>query len=308
MKAPSISVVMAVYNNMPFLQLAVESILRQTYRDFEFIIIDDGSTDGGGEVLEEMAHRDSRIQLKRRENRGLTKSLNEGCALARGEFIARMDGDDVSYANRFELQIQEMTRKPEIVALGAQVRYVNESNSPLFIRHVPLVHEDIEKCHLSTWGGVVIHPVAIFRRKAFEAVGGYDEFFECAQDYDLWFRIGRVGVLANMPNLLLDYRRHNRAVGSKSKDKQANAVKIIRERELLQRGMTMPLQMPEKYIVYPNDIKWIANESAKSGFIKTTFLANIKLSLYHVKSLLKCFLNLIKIPVIFVFRNKFNVI
>jgi glycosyltransferase involved in cell wall biosynthesis len=166
MKAPSISVVMAVYNNMPFLQLAVESILRQTYRDFEFIIIDDGSTDGGGEVLEEMAHRDSRIQLKRRENRGLTKSLNEGCALARGEFIARMDGDDVSYANRFELQIQEMTRKPEIVALGAQVRYVNESNSPLFIRHVPLVHEDIEKCHLSTWGGVVIHPVAMFRRKA----------------------------------------------------------------------------------------------------------------------------------------------
>ena len=255
MKPPLVSVVMAVYNNMPFLPMAVESILRQSFMDFEFIIIDDGSTDRGGEWLEEVARRDSRIRLTRRDNKGLTKSLNEGCALARGELIARMDGDDVSYDHRFRMQLDKILKKPEIVALGAQVRYIDEDNTPLFVRRVPIENDAIEKCHLASWGGVVIHPVAMIRRDALFSIGGYDENFLRAQDYDLWFRLGNIGLLENLPNVLLDYRRHSKAVGFASKDNQSHAVKIIRDRELAKRGLTQPLVLPKEFQIFPNDLQ-----------------------------------------------------
>lgn len=286
MSSPLISVVMAVYNNMPFLPMAVESILRQSFTDFEFIIIDDGSIDGGGEWLEEAARRDGRIRLVRRGNIGLTKSLNEGCALARGEFIARMDGDDIAYSQRFQIQIDKLLKNKNLVALGAQVRYIDKNNTPLFIRSVPIENEAIEKCHLAAWGGVVIHPVVMMRRNALSSIRGYDENFPRAQDYDLWFRLGNIGLIENLPNVLLDYRRHSNAVGLGSKKNQSDAVKIILNRELAKRGLDKPLLMPQEFQIFPDDLQWLAKKSAQDGFLKTAFISNGRL-LY--KSLVNLF-------------------
>src|SRR4051794_24772902 len=112
---PPISVLLAVYNGGRYLRAAVDSILTQTFTDFEFIIIDDGSTDGSLATLREFAQRDPRINLVSRPNKGLTVTLNEGIALARGEFLARMDADDIALPQRFEKQIAYLRDHPECV-------------------------------------------------------------------------------------------------------------------------------------------------------------------------------------------------
>jgi len=283
---------MAVYNNMPFLPLAVESILRQSYRDFEFIIIDDGSTDGGGELLEEVARRDSRIRLKRRENRGLTKSLNEGCALAQGEFIARMDGDDISYPKRFELQMDFLSSHPEVAVLGTYVRYINEKGRPLFIRNVPTVHSQIVFCNLTNWGSFLMHPSVLMRKTAFINVGGYDESFLKSQDYDLWFRIQQHGELANLPEVLLDYRHHPEAISRKSARGQSNFVRKILQREMAIRGMEHANALPHEYQTLTNDPAWLASAAARSGFFRTYILEALRTSTRTLKILFKVYCDL----------------
>jgi glycosyltransferase involved in cell wall biosynthesis len=285
---PKVSVVMAVYNNRRYVPEAVESILNQTFKDFEFIIIDDGSTDGSGEWLEHRAKTDVRIRLVRQENRGLTKSLNIGCSLVRGDFIARMDADDVSYPNRFSIQIEVLKSCSDVVALGSQIRYIDAGGVPLFIRRLPLEHEEIEQCHLAKWGGFINHSSVMMRRNALEAVGGYDEKFPKAQDYDLWFRLGRVGRLANLPEVLLDYRHHRAAASSAARIKQSHAVQIICDRELSNRGISEPTSLPRHYQIYPNNSMWLLGAAARDGFLSTTFVTGAKLMVWHFKGIGRC--------------------
>lgn len=276
---------MAVYNNMPFLPISVESILRQSFRDFELIIIDDGSTDGGGEWLEEVVRKDSRIRLKRRENRGLTKSLNEGCALARGEFIARMDGDDISYPKRFERQMGFLSSRPEVTVLGSYVRYINENGRPLFIRNFPTEHSQIVFCNLTNWGSFLMHPSVLMRKTAFINAGGYDESFLKSQDYDLWFRIQQHGELANLPEVLLDYRHHPEAISRKSAKGQSNFVRKILHREMANRGMEHANALPHEYQIQMNDPAWLASAAARSGFFRTYILEALRTSKRTFKTL-----------------------
>lgn len=289
MSVPQVSVVISVYNNMPFLPMAVESILRQSFTDFEFIIIDDGSTDGSGEWLKEAARRDSRIRLVRRGNKGLTKSLNEGCALARGEFIARMDGDDVSYPQRFARQLEFLNSHPDVAIVGTQVRYINEMGRPLFIRKLPLEHSDIVQCNLTSWGSFLMHPSVMIRRKAFVEAGGYDEAFLKSQDYDLWFRIEAFGKLANMPDVLMDYRCHPAAISQQSAKGQGIFVKKILQRALAKRGMEQAHSLPEEFQVLIKDPVWLARAAARSGFLGTYFLEAVRASKRGVQSLLKVY-------------------
>src|SRR4051812_26679567 len=123
--SPTVSVLMAVYNGEQYLREAVNSILSQTFKDFEFIIIDDGSTDRSPELLASYARADSRVKLISRPNKGLTKSLNEGLHAARGEFVARMDGDDISLPERFERQVSYLREHPEVVLVGSRVEFID---------------------------------------------------------------------------------------------------------------------------------------------------------------------------------------
>ena len=211
---------MSVYNGRPFLETAVESVLDQTFTDFEFIIIDDGSTDGSSEILRRHAAQDDRIRLFDQENIGITPSINRGLRKTRGEYIARMDADDVSLPARFEKQVAYLENHPDCVALGGQVRLIDKNGRPVRNANSPPYsddegrmkglwedHELIEKDLLEgEWP--IQQSASMLRRDAVEQIGGYDERFATNQDHDLFLKLAEVGRLANLQETVVKYRRH----------------------------------------------------------------------------------------------------
>lgn len=244
--APTVSVLMATYNFRPYLAESVGSILNQTFRDFEFLLIDDGSTDGSEALLREMAAKDARLRLIVRPNKGLTKSLNEGLALCRGTFVARMDADDVSLPQRLEKQVAYLQAHPECVLLGSRVLRIDPYGSPLDESDHKLTHEEIDRQLLSQGlGWAVTHPVATFRRDAAMKVGGYREQFTASQDLDLWLRLAEVGRIANLPDVLLKYRSHFKSVRFTRFQEQKRVKTTILADAYARRGLPPPEQFPE---------------------------------------------------------------
>lgn len=208
-KTPSVSVLLPVYNAERYVVQAVQSILDQTYRDFELILINDGSTDSSLSILEPFAARDPRIRLISRENRGLVHTLNEGLSLARGAFIARMDADDIADPLRFEKQVAFLQIHTQCVAVGCRTYLIDHEGQPLRPQKVVLcTHEEIDRALLSGKTGIISHPTAMIRTDALLKVNGYRDLAPC-EDYDLWLRLAEIGQLANMPEILLHYRFHN---------------------------------------------------------------------------------------------------
>ncbi len=210
--APRLSVLMAVHDARRYLDACLRSIFGQTFADFEFIVVDDGSTDGSRRILEKWARRDARLRLIARENRGLTPSLNEALAAARGEYVARMDADDVSLPRRFELQVDYLDRHADCVAVGGEVLMVDPEGWPIGLRGHALTHEEIDRRLLAANGGALTHPVATMRADALRKIGGYREQFVVAQDLDLFLRLAEVGRLANLPEVLLRWRQSPRSI------------------------------------------------------------------------------------------------
>ncbi len=243
---PAISVVMSVYNGEKYAPEAVESILAQTFDDFEFILIDDGSTDRSKSLLEGYAKRDERIRLVSRPNKGLTKTLNEGLGLARGEFVARMDADDVALPTRFEKQVAFLRGKPQCVCVGSRVLRIDPYGSPLSESDHKLTHEEIDRQLMEEGlGWAITHPVAMMRRDAVATVGGYREQFRTSQDLDLWLRLAEVGQLANLPEVLLKYRYHPESVGFTNFEEQRRVKSIILQDAYTRRGRTPPAEWPK---------------------------------------------------------------
>ncbi|MEX1027956.1 MAG: glycosyltransferase [Candidatus Paceibacterota bacterium] len=231
--SPLISVVMPVYNRKKYLSLAVESILQQSFDDFEFIIIDDGSTDGASDVLRHYATQDSRVRLVEQENSGYAIALNRGIQRAKGQFLARMDSDDISLPDRFALQLEFLRSNPHIVVVGGQALRIDEDGDPLS----PMVQltdsSEIEQKLIgaieSNRGGLV-HPSVMMRKDAVDTVGGYRPGFEPAEDRDLWLRLAEVGQLANLPHTVLHYRTHSESVSQeRSAQQHANATRAIHD-------------------------------------------------------------------------------
>lgn len=221
MRRPLVSVVMAVRNDERFLPEAIESILSQTVKDFEFIIIDDGSSDGSWRVVRKYARKDKRIISKRQKNQGLAKSLNNGIALARGTFIARMDSDDISLSDRFEEQLAYLAEHKEVGIVGCQAQEIDERGNPippatlLDLSAMPVSPGEARKSALKS--NPVVHPTMMIRKDLVDALGGYDERFAAAQDYDFVLRaLGRCEV-ANLATIHLRYRRvHGKGISFKS--------------------------------------------------------------------------------------------
>ena len=211
---PAVSVVMSVWNGERYLPQAVESILEQSFRDFEFIIIDDGSTDGSLRILKGFAARDKRIRLVTRENRGLTISLNESIALAGGEFIARMDADDISLPARFAGQVAYLREHPDCVIVGAEVMLMDQDGDSLCLRGHPQSHDLIDRACLLGRVDALTHPVVMMRKSALEKIGGYNAAIKL-EDLDLFLRLCEVGKAHNLPQVYLRYRQHLQSVNSK---------------------------------------------------------------------------------------------
>ncbi len=186
---PLISVVMPVYNAEHYVGGAIESILTQTLADFEFLILDDGSTDRTPEILKRYAERDPRIHLVSRPNRGLVPTLNEGLALARGEFIARMDADDLALPQRFERQVAYLREHPEVLCMGGAAMEIDAAGRDLVVTRNPPDDETIQE-FLVTGHNRLFHPTVMMRREPVLAVGGYREEMKVGQDLDLWLRLG----------------------------------------------------------------------------------------------------------------------
>jgi len=203
MNDPLVTVLMSVYNGEKYLSEAIESILNQTYKNFEFLIINDGSTDKTMEILQ--SYHDSRIKIiDNKNNIGLTKSLNKGLSMAKGEYIARMDADDISLPERLERQVQYMDVHPDIGVFGTWIKYIDENGTPQGDWRM-ITSPGLIGWHLF-FGTCLAHPSVIMRRDVVEQVGFYCSEALCAQDYDLWIRISAITKLANIPEILLQRR------------------------------------------------------------------------------------------------------
>ncbi|HEY9639960.1 MAG TPA: glycosyltransferase [Coleofasciculaceae cyanobacterium] len=218
-----ISVVMPVYNNARYLPAALDSILNQTFTNFRFLIVDDGSTDESLAILQAYAAKDARIQLIERshprENWGIARSLNQLLALADSEFIARMDADDICLADRFARQIAFLQQHPDVVCVGCCLDWIDEKGR--FVGHCPMPEQD-EEIQALLVGGISMlhHPCTLFRREPVMQIGGYNESMMASSDLDLWLRLGEVGKLANLPETLFLYRLHAQSITNSKQARQ----------------------------------------------------------------------------------------
>ena len=239
-KTPAISVVMSVYNNARYLRQAMDSIVTQTFGDFEFIIVDDGSTDDSLNILKQYAARDPRIQIIARGNKGLTVSLNEALRKARAPIIARMDGDDASLSYRFERQIKFLNEHPEVVLLGASVELVDPYTITIGNVEYPTDHDAIDARLLKGEGGCIPHPVCMYRKEGAEKIGYYKEHYNNSEDLDFFLRMAEVGKVANLPDILLKYRRDLGSVSHTKRDNQLRMKSTILNEAYDRRGLTKP--------------------------------------------------------------------
>ena len=211
---PLVSVLMPVYNSEKFILESVTSVLNQTFIDFELIIIDDCSTDATLSKIKSIS--DPRILLiEKTKNSGYTDSLNHGISIAKGTFIARMDGDDICMPERFEKQVDFLNSNPEVILCGTFIQFIG---SDKILQH-PVSHDDI-KIKLC-FGTSFCHP-SIMTRKEVLLENNYDKNFEPAEDYELWARLVFKGKLANIDAVLLQYREHSNQISIKNASLQKN--------------------------------------------------------------------------------------
>jgi glycosyltransferase involved in cell wall biosynthesis len=234
---PSVSIIMSVYNGKQLLASTMRSMLNQTFGDFEFVIIDDGSTDGVTDLLRDYAAKDPRIKLVVRENKGLTRTLNEGLHLATAPLIARMDADDIAMPDRLEKQVAFMDAHPEVVLLGGAHDYIDALGRKLITMKPPTDNAALQQQCLDGTTPIC-HPLAMYRRDAALKVGGYDESYLVAQDLDLWLRLGEVGELACLADVILQYRLHEKSISEKKQALQVANMKRACEAAWQRRGIS----------------------------------------------------------------------
>jgi len=223
--APAISVVLPVFNADKYVAKAIRSILDQTFRNFELIVINDGSTDGTLKVLEQFSALDRRVVLVSRENKGLVDTLNEGISIARGEWIARMDADDIAWPNRFERQMHWLEKSGADIC-GSWMQLFGTADKRI-IKH-PESDAAIKMELL--FGAPFAHPTVIMRSELVEQLR-YDKVWEKCEDYDLWERAARADwKMTNVPEVLLSYRQHGAQISTTVSSYQQLLTQKIRHR------------------------------------------------------------------------------
>lgn len=238
-----ISVLMPVFNAEPFVAAAIRSILDQTFTAFEFIILDDGSTDASPRILREFAASDPRIRLVSRENRGLVATLNEMIALAKGRYLARMDADDMSHPTRFAQQLAYMDAHPDVGVLGSRGLFIDPEGAPLAEFHDLREHDEILAALLTPALGI-IHPAAMIRRDVMIQMEGYRDDCKHAEDLDLWLRISERHRLHNLDQVLISYRVHANSVSKTNHLEQWQTARRIVDEALRRRNLPPALERP----------------------------------------------------------------
>ena len=203
-KEPKISVIMSVYNGERYVSEAIESILNQTFADFEFIIVNDGSTDGSLEIIQ--TYNDTRIRLLNNEtNLGIPRSSNKALEQARAQYIARMDADDVSVPNRFELQLKYFEEHPQTALVGTDIYTIDDAGKVLWEIRFP---SNLSRS-LLLQGNKICHGSIMFKKEIIDRLGMYNELFAYSVDYELYLRIAQYYNVSNLNTPLYKWRAHS---------------------------------------------------------------------------------------------------
>jgi glycosyltransferase involved in cell wall biosynthesis len=240
---------MSVHNGERYLRECIESILAQTYTDFEFLVIDDSSRDGTTKIIE--SFYDQRIQLIRNEEKmGLTRSLNKGLKFSRGRYLARIDADDVSLPHRLETQVRTLTADPSLSMCASLFRVIDERG---VIRGG--IHPNITGDMMVTWrllfANVIAHSSVMMRKDVVEEMGGYAEWAARSQDYELWERMSRKHKIYIIPEVLTYWRDHDCCITRKHSDEQCRiALEVVHR--ALNRIIDSPV--PREYSAYLHDL------------------------------------------------------
>ena len=232
---PPISVLTPVYNAERYLAEALQSILNQSFGDFEFIIVDDGSKDRSLEIIQEFAKQDDRIQFISRPNTGIVGALNDGLKQVRGEYIARMDADDVAMPNRFERQLAFMREHQDVVGTGCRCLVIDEDDDPVNIWGQTTDHDEIERNLFKGIVSVLHHSSAMFRHDTIRTLGGYRTDIGVSEDLDLYLRLSEQGRLTNVTEMLMIIRRHPASISASRTAKQQAETRVQCIHEALRR-------------------------------------------------------------------------
>src|SRR3989344_7702493 len=232
-----VSVIMPVYNLELYIEQATNSILCQTYKNFEFLILDDASTDLTFSILKSLKNKDNRIILmQNQENLGVTKCLNKLLKIAKGKYIVRMDADDWSYPERIKLQVGLMENHPEVVVSGSYIEVSDRNLGTKYIRKYRLDDTSIRE-HIFRYSPFA-HPATIWRADILKKEK-YDARIQVCQDYELYFRVGLVGKFMNIDKPLLKLRMHDKSVSATQSDYQLKNTVLIRLSAVLFLGYNM---------------------------------------------------------------------
>lgn len=243
--SPLVSVVMPAYNARRYVAEAIDSVLAQTLSDFEFLIINDGSTDGTDKILQTYAGRDPRIRVISQSNSGVGAALNRGVGQARGRYIARMDSDDICLPQRFARQVDFLDRTPQCVLVGSRVLLIDQDGLPLFeMESVQTTHERIDELLMEArWS--IVHPSIMMRTDVVRDLGGYNNALVPVEDHDLFLRLAEVGRLANLPEILLKYRKHPMNSVKLLADRRVNALRQVMDAAWKRRGIADRSHYPQ---------------------------------------------------------------
>jgi len=265
---PKVTVLMPVYNGEKYIREAIESILRQTFTDFEFLIVNDGSTDKSIEIIQ--SYNDSRIKLVNNErNLGLIATLNKGLDLARGKYIARMDCDDISLPERLKKQVEFMNTHPEVGACGTRVKTIGDK---VCIRECRVDH-DLMRCRL-IFEPVIAHPSVILRKSLIDKFSlRYDPRFIKAEDYEFWVRCSDNFSLTNINQTLLLYRLNPEQTGrmyTEIQKKTSNEIRLMQIKKLGVNPSKEELELHQNLSTY--------NFQSSEDFLRRTIAWLLKLS------------------------------
>lgn len=228
--APKVTVLLPTYNASRYFRQAIESVLNQTFKDFELLIVDDGSTDDTVEIAKTFG--DPRIRIKENpENKGLVRGLNQGLDLARGEYIARMDQDDISLPDRLERQVDFLEKNQGIGICGTWIKIFSKYKFISLDIKKPLTSEEIS-CEM-IFGNALLHPTVMMRKKFLDKFKlRYRDNYLWAEDYDLWRRACLFFPVVNLPIFGLLYRHHGSSIGKKYATVQVQSNRSIRQEQL----------------------------------------------------------------------------
>ncbi len=311
-ETPTVSVVMSVYNGAHYLRASLDSVLCQQGVDFEFVVVDDGSTDETPLILREYAKQDARVRVSSQENTGLTVALIHGCAIARGEFIARQDADDISMPGRLARQVRLLRSDPRLVFVSSHADVIGPDGEWLLTHERPADSFEATERLLNGGEGPPGHGSVMVREAAYEAVGGYRREFYFAQDCDLWLRLAEVGRLGYVPLVLYRYRVTPHSISGNRSGKQSFAALVDRCRDCRMRGQSESELLQESGALLQNiDLRRGASEARTHYFIaRVQLFRDLSAAERHLKAAvrldpwqLRPWVCLLALPLIRVWRH-----